>query len=538
MKLLYEALELIKEAVDRTAAAIFAHDDHRAEYLSFECIFLRALYKATSQKTYLDESIDVSRLSLDVAIVPSPLHPLCATNLSDSLVDSYLAHGAGSPADLEAALGAAREAVKASKEGGKYHSIALSTLASRLGQCCEYIQEDDDYLDEAIQIGRQLVRVGTGTRETYLMNLAADLRNRFERYGDIDDLRESQRHLTKAVEGLPSGHADNFAAVRALSDCEVDLARETHDPSALDDVLRTLLALETSAMEISDAMLLFHTKSQLYNVKYEISTNLEDLDRAVEAAEQCLSKTSRESAKRGSVLITLSNVLSKRAESSMSNSDMDLAVKYAVEAVALSTASPAQQSSAYTTLGNRLSLEYITFGGLENMEESLDTRRQAVNLLARNHRDRPTRVANLAIGLRDHFEYYGDLAYLDESISLSREACGIDNHNGPDRCGYLADCQLFQLKVKRKQYTKSCNQPLGMNKSSISVSLMLPMCCKTCGAATPISCTSPAMPSQTLKTHRTLLCYLDLILKLPRRNLYRFVNLCSITDHQKHINDP
>ncbi|KAF1345096.1 CHAT domain-containing protein [Delphinella strobiligena] len=378
VKLLYEALNIIKEAVDRTAAAIFAHDDHRAEYLSFECIILRALYKATSQKTYLDESISVSRLSLDVAIIPSPLRPLCATNLSDSLAERYLAHGAGSPAGLEAALGAAREAVKASNEG-----------------------EDDEYLDEAIQIGRQLVRVGTGTRGIYLMNLAADLKHRFERYGGLDDLRQSQRYLKTAVEGFPSGHANHLAAVRALSDCEIDISR-------------------------------------LYNIKHEILSNPEDLDRAIGAAEQCLSKTSRESAGRASTLMLVSNVLSKRAESRLSTSDMDLAVDYAMQAVALSTALPAQQSSAYTTLGNCLSLKYTTFGGLHNMEESLDARRQAVNLLARNHRDRPSRVSNLAIGLRDHFEYYGDIAFLDESISLQRQACGIDNHNGPDRCMILS----------------------------------------------------------------------------------------------------
>jgi len=110
------------------------------------------LFEVTGDTSYLDNAIDAGRLSLVAVLALSTLRALCCLNLSDTLSKGYFAKGVKNRSDFEDAIEIARVAVALSSKDSKYHSSVQFTLASRLGEYFEFVNSNDKYLNEAIQI--------------------------------------------------------------------------------------------------------------------------------------------------------------------------------------------------------------------------------------------------------------------------------------------------------------------------------------------------------------------------------------------------
>ncbi|KAF2238011.1 hypothetical protein EV356DRAFT_333377 [Viridothelium virens] len=452
LEVLQSALGSIQKAVELTATESLAESAARAAYLNNLGRCYRMLYEATGGTSHLDDAVEAGRLSLVAAPSPSELRSLCCSNLSDALSERYFAKGATDRVDFEEALEIARAAVAYSSEDGEYHDAAQSTLASRLGLYFDYIDSDEKYLNEAIQLAQGLVHKTPKADDmyaVYVYNLAGDLKNRSHRYGRVADLVSAKEHFKAAADAVPLGHTLHAKAVRMVADSIIDLADMTNSPLEIEEALKSLISVEKDTTNPNDLAKLRHTKSKVYNARYRWSSSVDDLNRAVEAEQAALSLVGNDSALKGHFLDSLSQRLASRAEMEMSEQDMDAAINYGRERMELAHGLSALEAGAYRTLGNMLRTKFKLFGGLQNLSDSLNAQRNVLTALPPDHKERPTALHGVALSLRDHFEYYGSIRYLDESIELEREAASNISKDDPDRCMILDGLSLSLSRRSR-----------------------------------------------------------------------------------------
>ncbi|KAL9082835.1 MAG: hypothetical protein Q9165_008763 [Trypethelium subeluteriae] len=452
LEVLQRALGFIQKAVDLTATGSLAESAARAAYLNNLGRCHRIYYEATGDATHLDDAVEAGRLSLVAAPPPSELRPLCCSNLSDALSDRYFAKGRTDRVDFEEAIEIARAAVTSSNEDGKYYDAAQSTLASRLGLYFEYVDSDEKYLNEAIQINQDLVHKTPKADDMYAVyayNLAGDLKNRSGRYGRVADLISAKEYYRAAADAVPLGHTIHPKAIRMVVDSMIDLSDVTNSRVEAEEALGLLLPIEKDMTNTNDLARLIHTKSKLYNARYRWSSSIDDLNLAVEAEEAALSLVGNDSALKGHFLNSLSQRLASRAQLRMSEQDINAAISYATERMETAKGLSALEPGAYRTLGNMLRTKFDLFGGLQNLSDSLDALRNALSAFPPDHVERPTALHGVAISLRDHFRYYGNIKYLDESIELERGAANSIANNNPDRCMILDGLSL-SLSMRSK----------------------------------------------------------------------------------------
>lgn len=470
---LHEALAYVELAVEFATEADNSND--RAAYLNNLGRCYRLLFKATGDRNYVDRAVNSGRDAVTAAKDLPHLHSLCRANLSESLAERYLAGDSTDKTDLHEALAVAREAVAYSPEGSPYQSSALSTLSSRLGQYYEYVENSDAFLDEAINIGRKLIAIQSDEqRGIHAINLAVDLKSRYGRYGQVEDLLEAKTLFAQASEDFPPSHVNRLAAVRQLSDCVVDLCERRSEPEMISEALAAMEGLILEEATDIDKAKYFYSRCRLQYARYKQSSDAKWLEDALEDARKSLALSSSRNAMRSIVLGKLSEVLSQSAEYHMRIEEMDEAIEYANEAISITMDLPARQASAYNTLGKCLDTKFTLFGDEDSLHASLKVKRDTLDLLPPGHNDRPTRVHALAIALRRFFEQSGDAADLDESIKLEREAFAIlDAKKDPDR-SMAMDGLSHSLSMRARLTGNSHDVEEAVEASKAAVAAALP----------------------------------------------------------------
>ncbi|KAF2739270.1 hypothetical protein EJ04DRAFT_484853 [Polyplosphaeria fusca] len=450
LSILKTALDCITRAVEQTAGEAFAKSSVRAGHLTNLGRCQGLLFDATGDGKHLDESLNAIKLSVQTAPDSSNVRPLCLINYSDVLARRYFSRG--DKQDLEEALHQARIAVTAASEGSAHWGSAQSTLASRLAQHFEYIEQDDRYMNEAIAISQELVAKTSADDELYavhIFNLAGDLQNRYLRYGDLKDLRSAKDLFARAKDSFPTGNLNHSSAVRQYAGTVHDMVDRTGESDELESAIQALVALEPKIQNPQELSKLFHQKSRLYALRYQLFSNSDDIDQSVVAAVEALRNTTQSSSIRYIILQRLSNSLASRAELRMSQEDIDSAIDYARQGAENASGISVQESAALNTMATRLLTKFELFGGTQTLKEALKANFRSMDILPKDHKDRPMKLHAAAICLRAHFEFYGQVHFLDESIAMEREAADSLPVEHPDR-GMPLDGLSHSLSVRSK----------------------------------------------------------------------------------------
>jgi tetratricopeptide (TPR) repeat protein len=438
---LQEALEIIRNANRLFESEELAeeHDD-RAEAWNVLSLNLRSLADATGDLSFLHEAVDSAHRSVAVAIPASDVFVLCAANLSATLSVRYK-RGAANQDDLREAIKAARLAVSECNHEGPSYKYALSVLSDALAEWYEYAEEDLEYLNESIDIARQLAGFPREKfiekRGRFMLNFAISLQLRFRRSGVMDDLRDASKYFGEAVNEFDPASPDHIEAVVQFADSEVTYIEATGDVSGLGSALTSLEAIDLNTYNSSQSYTVSHAKARLYRAKHEAFSQPGDIDNAVLAAEDALAKMPRDSPQRHLALQTLSNQLGARAACRQSHADSDLAIQLAEERLSICPSLPAHQSGAYTLLANRLRDRYSLFGGAGDLDLVVQWSRRALETLPEDHVERPSRFHNLALALGTLYDVNGQMAALNESVELEREAVRLMPQTDLDRCMIL-----------------------------------------------------------------------------------------------------
>ncbi|MEU6589674.1 CHAT domain-containing protein [Streptomyces sp. NPDC046881] len=400
-----------------------------AAYLVSALLLLRAEAGGGMRvRADLDRALDHAEQAVRLrerTVDPDPGLPSVAQFLAHtSEVRRIRLRATGDVRELDAAIDAARAAVRQPGTTGPDHAHVLTTLCRLLTDRHLLTGALAD-LDEAVQAGRDAVTAAGPAHTSYSLacnNLALALRNRSERRGEAADLGEAVVHARNGAAAAPDG------ALRAacLSTLGGVLARQYDvqgDPHALDESITAgLAALEALGVPSPTA-----------------SPDPDEADAAGPPAGGA--------ADAASVLANLALALRRRHERTGDVGDLDTAVAAARAALRVSPPRGPDHPACLDQLANALQWRFQLTGDAEDLNEAVDAGCKALRRCPAGHPARAILLNNHARALRLRFERGGDPADLNQAIAAVRQ--GLATVPPGDAGHAVCHAQLSVLSLAR-----------------------------------------------------------------------------------------
>ncbi|WP_143030162.1 hypothetical protein [Pseudonocardia oroxyli] len=312
------------------------------------------------------------------------------TILAAVLLDEFEAGGGDTV--LAEAMERLHEAMRRS-DGTVDHALCLSSLSAALSIRFEVAGRPDD-LHEAVRTGRLAVAETPETswqRPLRLGTLAAALRTRYEAFGALDDLREAVERAREAVASAPPGSPARVGNLSTLSGALQTLWIGPGEDSGLDEAV----ASAREAVATTDP------------ADRRLAGRLSNLASALQARAVAASATARGSA---------------------SAADLDEAADVALRAVSAAAPGSLDHAGMLSNVARTLWLQYRARGTRSDLDAAIDAGRAAVGMTPPDHPDRTTYLHNLAEALADRSRGNpddSDRADLDAALEAFGEAAAI-----------------------------------------------------------------------------------------------------------------
>ncbi|UXY27237.1 CHAT domain-containing tetratricopeptide repeat protein [Streptomyces sp. HUAS TT20] len=336
-----------------------------------------------------DRAVRRWRRILDVTPGDHPDRDVMLANLAITLLQRFGTQA--SPQDLDAAVDAAREATRLTPAGHPALARRLSNLGLTLRKRYEHGGRQAD-LEEAIQAAEEAVvhtPEGHPDRPAVLANLGMAQAVRFGRDGMSGDLDEAVRTARAALDRVPADHPDRPTMLNGLA---VALRRRTGRGAGddrerdLDDAVDAAReAVSLTPADHPDRAGLLSNLGLVLRTRYEIlhegdgggrreeaedgdgdgdgdlrERGAEDIDEAIEAGREALSRTPRDHSERAARLSNLGLALRIRFEERGAATDLDEAIDKGRDAVGLLSPDHPDLAGVSSNLGLALRLRHLT----------------------------------------------------------------------------------------------------------------------------------------------------------------------------------
>jgi hypothetical protein len=433
-------------------------------------------------------------------------------NLGTALNTRY--ERAGDPRDLDGALRHWTAALDALPPMSSYRPAFLERLALGLLMRWEHEGGDEADLDAAIGHCRIAVRAGAASPDAavYACHLADALEHRWELHRDPADLHEAVRVFAAVMGSRPDDGAR--AVDLACNFAHTLLARyqAMGDPADLGTALATLGRLPARGLARSQRATVAAVTARVLSMRYQASGDPDDLAAAITAARRGLAGVSVMSTMHNSRTARLAHLLYLRYARQGRQRDLNEAIRLlddeTAEAAAGRDRSPDQlsQLSGYlgerydrdgdpadrdqaillsrqaraadrrdgepsldTTLAAVLHDRFSTEGWLDDLDEAITRYRGALARQVPTSIVYPAILSNLGIALQDSYLYRHDDALLDEAIELHERAVAACTPGSPDHAGYLGTlAAAVQLRFERDHRTADLDSVISLNEQGLA----------------------------------------------------------------------
>jgi tetratricopeptide (TPR) repeat protein len=398
---------------------------------------------ADPDPSLLDAAIDqLRRERTEPGLVPSARAAMAA-NLGTALIARFA--GTREPADLDASITAFTDATEQAPAGDGALANYLSQLGAALRESAQSTGEHSA-MDAAVAIHRRAVTEAEEGRWTVqaLHNLGNALLDRHNLLGAARDAAEAvevlQRACARLTDSDPDGHPHAGLVHNSLG---IALRTRFQRYGELDD-LRAAIEHFQVATEHADAPLhishAFNNLGTSLAVSFEAVGELAELDRAVQVLRRSLDLVEG-TPEAAAVQCNLGNALETRFEQVGDVGDLQAAVTMHQQAVASCAEGHPDLPLRLTNLAFSLASRFDRFGDEADLQGSLSAAERSVRLGTRAT-ERPALLANLGNLLGTSFEYTDALADLDAAlVALTRAADAVPEDH-PDRARYLNNVAL------------------------------------------------------------------------------------------------
>ncbi|CCO31317.1 hypothetical protein BN14_05356 [Rhizoctonia solani AG-1 IB] len=213
-------------------------------------------------------------------------------------------------------------------------------------------------------------------------------RNRFQRFGRLQDIEKSIEYENHALNLTPQGHPDLLYRHAALGVAYSDRFRRLGD--------------------------------------------FADLDKAIECDFRALALTSDNHPDLPDRHANLGASYHDRYKRLGEPNDLETAIGYLSRALALSSNNHPHLTFRYDALGVSYGDRYQLMGELEDLERSMEYRLRAIGLTPDGHPDLPRRHAALGVSYGERYQRLGDFTDLDKAIECDTRALELTPDNHPD----------------------------------------------------------------------------------------------------------
>ena len=313
----------------------------------------------------------------------------------------------GEVEDLQNAVTYIREeALPSCPAGNPNHPTVLSNLGLILFDCFENIGKMED-LEEAITFHRQSHRLCPGCFNT--SGLAIALFTRFKQLGTMDDLDEAIAYNKEALLLCTPGHPIrsicliNLAAFLSARFERLGKAEDLEGAIVYQHECRDMLRPDDPEY-YHDYRVLNALALTLYSRFRSLTSNIDDLDKAIKYCREALQLSPRGHCSRFFSLNNLGMSLLARFEQSGKIEDLEVGIKYQREALDVCLPGNTQRAFAFSNLAFAIHARFEQLGNIDDLDEVIEYNREALLLRPAGNPDRFFSVNNLAAGLLSRFQ--------------------------------------------------------------------------------------------------------------------------------------
>ncbi|KAH7025352.1 CHAT domain-containing protein [Macrophomina phaseolina] len=387
--------------------------------------YLRERYETQGNKADLEQSIDTFRDWLENAPDDHFERPFVLCLLAGALCRLFKA--SNERPVLEEALRLAERAVRLSALDPTYHLVYLRTVQEQLAQLWKSFAELD-VLDQLIQATREVLEESTKRNDAErwrdIDGLNRALYQRFEKSGDVADLRDVLPLARVACESMPKGFPRGCNMYSHLSKVLAKSFEAGILPlSGLDESIEALhTAMSMEPIELRDRIGLLVNLSNRHREAYEHGRGVHFLDLAIEYGQKVLQLTPADDPERPNHCQGLAINLKLSFQHSGKQELLDEAIEMYRDALSYTHLPDEDKALISSNLSIALQTRYETSAAVVDLEEAVSVARSAVAWTPAVHHFRCVALNTLGSSLSSLYSRLRRIEDLDEAIVCAREA--------------------------------------------------------------------------------------------------------------------
>ncbi|MFK0288902.1 CHAT domain-containing protein [Streptomyces sp. NPDC090442] len=378
----------------------------------------------------------------------------------------------GEPADLDAAIDAAWEAVESTATGHLNRSVMLVNLSGVLMERFTHAGMAAD-LDNAIETGRLAVQAAvrpSAERAGGLNNLGTALKTRFTERGILSDLDAAIEAFQEASDLCVEDH-DKAGVLYNLGIAWQDRYESIGIPADLENAIECCQAAVEAAPEEHPRRATFLAGlGSTALTRFKRTGETDHLDRAINAFRGALEMTPLGHRTRGLRLSGLGQALLARYRLGGDRSDLDTAIE--MNRAASQEIAPQQTefNAVLNNLGISLWQRFERNGHMADLDEALSASRASAQATAVGHADRPTRLSNVGLMLWTRYKHTGALSDLDAAIEFAHDAVEAASPGHSVLAGMLSNLGIALMeRYERNEYTPDLDEAIQRNREALAI---------------------------------------------------------------------
>ncbi|KAL0634286.1 hypothetical protein Q9L58_006824 [Maublancomyces gigas] len=326
------------------------------------------------------------------------------------------------------------------RRANSYDEEVLATIPEdeRAGRLSGLKNRLDPRYQEAISYAKVVLEAMSQThpeRSPLLGSLGGTLFSRYQRIGDIDDLKQA---ISCFGEALKFQSSDRTGQLSDLSNLWYTLYMRTE---AMDDLKQSTMyaeeALEGIPQDHPHRSLLLNNQALRSHHKYNITKAIDDHQQAIFYAKKALTTTPQESPLRADLLANLANILGSKYDQTHDMDDLKQAIPYAREALAAIPQNHPGRISHLNRLAMQLHWRYERTATIEDLIQAISYYEEALVLVREDGLYRADCLSGLARGLFSRYQRIGDVDDVNRAVSYCGEAIETTPPGDPKRGTFL-----------------------------------------------------------------------------------------------------
>ncbi|EQB54521.1 hypothetical protein CGLO_05626 [Colletotrichum gloeosporioides Cg-14] len=434
---LNEAVRYFREIqVSENTGGILSQTIERSKRLSLLGVSLGERFEQTHQRTDIEESVKILKMSLAAEPKGSTERGVRLQNVANSLRSKF--ELLRDVQDIEEAISLRRQVLQGDFDFGLDREELLESMAVDLHLKAMKTKSLVD-LKQAIEGWKQTIAStseGQSEKASRLERLAMVLFTSFEVTGDTSNLDAAVDSCRNAL-SVATSLSDCIDIRRTLSNCLSARASHTGAMKDTDECIElSKETLENSAIENSDKRIFLSSLGSCFQLRYSTTGSMDDLNQSIRFNRESMDISPADDGQKPFGVCNVATALLTRFQRTGQMIDINEAIRLLKELLSTWPGDVEDEIVFRTNLAGLLAERFVRTLNFHDIDEAIKLARQTIPY---NHANRPSRLNNLSGLLQRRYKHSKQLKDLTEAVEFSREAALTMNRKNPNHAALLCN---------------------------------------------------------------------------------------------------